>query len=653
VALIPSTYVFAEEVDPFALSPEQLFGATVTSATRTSEKVWDVPAAIYVLSNEDIMRSGATSIPEALRLVPGVEVARINSGGWAVSVRGFNGALANKLLVLMDGREVYDPLFSGVYWDIQDTMLEDIDRIEVIRGPGASLWGANAVNGVINIITKTAAETQGNLASATIGNREQIGGERYGGTFGENGHYRVYGKYVDRDDSKTLSGANAEDQQIAKRAGFRTDWSANDNSFTVQGDTYDSNDGQLRNVPIIASPPGYLPPYSTLVDENIEAHGGNVLGRWTRSLANGSKLTTQSYLDYTSRAQQLVTDERATFDLDSQLELPQQDRHSIVIGGRYRYSHDDLGETGNILTFADGTYDNQLFSAFVQDKITLDPKHWYLTLGSKLEHNDYTGVEIEPNARLQWHPDDVQMVWASVSRAVRTPSRLEHDIEAVQVAGAGLTLDTLPNPDLNSEELIAYELGYRRQLTADAQIDIATFYNDYTRLTTYTFQSLTVGSNPTHLILGYEPLNNTKGQSYGVETSVDWHVYPSWRLSASYSLLELALQGPNVPPLNALGAEAAQTQSPQQQFNIRSQWDVNKAVTFDTTLYYVDSLPYYQLPSYWRLDARLGWKVMKGLDFNLVGQNLLDGSHREFGGPTDINTTDIERSVFGQFVWHF
>ena len=345
-----------------------------------------------------------------------------------------------------------------------------------------------------------------------------------------------------------------------------------------------------------------------------------------------------------------MKDERAVFDLDSQLELPQQDRHSIVVGGRFRYSHDTLTETGNILTFANATSDDPLFSAFVQDKITLAPKEWYLTLGSKIEHNDYTGVEIEPNARLQWYPSDDQTVWASVSRAVRTPSRLEHDIEAVQIVSGAVSLDTLPNTNFKSEDLIAYELGYRRQLTPSASVDVAAFYNDYTQLSTYTFQGLTIGANPLHLVLGYAPTNDTSGETYGVETTADWHVRPDWRLSASYGLLRMALHGPTV---NTLAPEAAEKQSPQQQFNVRSQWDVTKDVTFDTTVYHVDALPGFDVPAYWRLDTRLGWKLTPGLDFNLVGQNLLSDTHREFGAPTDVNAAEVERSMFGQFVWRF
>jgi iron complex outermembrane receptor protein len=645
----------ADEPDPFELSPEQLFGATVTSASRSAGKLWDAPAAIYVLSNEDIRRSGATSIPEALRMVPGVQVARTGSGNWAVTVRGFNSGLANKLLVLMDGREVYDGLFSGVYWDVQDTTLEDIDRIEVIRGPGASLWGANAVNGVINIITKTAAETQGNLASVTAGNRENIVDARHGGTFGENGHYRVYGKYTQRDSNQNPTGLDALDDQLAQRGGFRADWSSPEKgSYTLQGDMYDNHDGQRRDIP------SYIAPFVALdQEENIDARGGNILGRWNRTLNDGSHLTLQGYVDYTAREQAYVDDTRTSIDLDSEWELPQQDHHKVILGARYRLSHDTLDETRPangfpVITFDDATRNDQLFSAFVQDKITLDPDRWFLTLGSKIEHNDYTGFEIQPNARLQFHPDSKQMFWGAISRAVRTTSRLESDIQATQTIGTTgappviVSIDTLPNPDLNSEEMVAYELGYRRQLTPKASLDLTAFYNDYDSIIAYSFGSIAAGTDPTRIVFGLLPRNNMTAEIYGTEAVLDWQLLPTLNLSGSYSLLKANFH----EPANSFST-STEGSAPQQQFNLRAQWDVRDNVTFDTMLYYVDSLPDFGLGDYWRLDTRLGWQMTDQLAFNLVGQNLLDAHHQEFNNPTDAYATEIPRAFYGQFVWKF
>jgi len=649
VLYVPSDVRATETIDNFALSPEQLLNATVTSVSKTSEKLIDAPAAIFVLSNEDILRSGATSIPEALRLVPGVQVARDNAGIWAVSVRGFNGSLDDKLLVLIDGRPVYDPLFAGVYWDIQDMVLEDIDRIEVIRGPGASLWGANAVNGVINIITKKAKDTQGNLASVTAGNQNGIVEERYGGKLSDNGFYRVYAKYVDRQDNQTPTGANAHDGQVEDRSGFRADWKgtgdANDD-FTFQGDVYRSDAGQIRTVPILNSSARLT------TAEDLLSRGGNMLGRWTRTLTDDSKFTMQSYMDYTGRDQELLKDQRSTFDVDAQYELPQMDRHKIIVGGGYRYSVDSLTSPTPLVTFTDIGEKTQLFSSFVQDKITLVPKDWFLTLGSKLEHNDYTGFELEPNARLQWHIDDQQMAWSSVSRSVRTPSRLEEALHIVQAAVPGVSLDTLPNPSLNSEELIAYELGYRRQWTRDVSSDVATFYNVYHGLSTFTFDGLFAGTNPARTILALSPTNSTSASTWGGEVATDWRATDQWKLSASYSLLIMELHG---PAGDIAGGQEPETQSPNHQINLRSQWDITKDLSFDTMFYYVSEVPDYNVKKTFRLDTRLGWRIMDGLQFDLVGQDLLDPHRHEIIMPGNVQVapTDINRSVYGKFTWRF
>lgn len=466
-----------DAVDPFALSPEQLFDATVMSVSKTSEKLGDAPAAVYVLTSEDIMRSGATSIPEVLRLVPGMDVARGGSAAWSIGVRGFNSPLADKLLVLIDGREVYDPLFSGVYWDVQDTPLADIDRIEVIRGPGASLWGANAVNGVINIITKKASETKGALVSVVAGNSDHaIVTARYGGDLGEDIHWRVYGKYRDVAPEDSLTGVDPNDQWSEWRGGFRadTDPDGAGNSFTLQGDAYRSDTGQLRTVPL------FVAPFNVVEMEDITAQGGNLLGRWNRDLGDDSRLTVQSYFDYTQRDQLTLADKRTTFDFDAQYELPSFAWNKAIIGVRYRYTSDELDLTPII--FADKTTDSeQTYSGFVQDKITVIPDDLYLTLGSKFEHNDFTGFEWQPNGRLQWLIDDKQMAWAAVSRAVRTPSELERDLTVVTgvippgVFPIPVAVELTPSPNFNSEELIAYELGYRRQWTPMVQMDVTAF----------------------------------------------------------------------------------------------------------------------------------------------------------------------------------
>ncbi len=618
-------------IDSFELSPEQLFSATVTSVSKSSEKLMDAPAAIFVLTGEDIMRSGATSIPEALRMVPGVQVARTHGGGWAVSVRGFNSGLANKLLVLMDGREVYDQLFSGVYWDVQDTVLEDIERIEVIRGPGAALWGANAVNGVINIITKHARDTQGGLVSAIAGNQDRaIGTSRYGGKIGENAFYRAYAKYINRDEERTLADLGARDGQQAYRAGFRSDWEdGSQDSFTLQGDMVKDAVGQLR-----------VSSLGVLTREHIRATGWNILGRWTREFEDDARLTVQGYVDYTFRDQLVLADQRTSFDLDGQYDFPQYGRHKTIVGARYRLTVGEL--IGNSATTTHPTRHDQLFSGFVQDKITLDTDHWYLTLGSKFEHNDYSGFEVQPNARLQWHIDEEQMAWASIARAVRTPSQLEHDLTIDFLLGV---FGLLPNTDFDSEELIAYELGYRRQIASDLSFDVAAFYSDYDKLSAVS----AVGAGP--FVINTSIANGTTAETYGGEFVLDWRALENLHFIGTYSVLQMQLHG----PAGAIDPEVAERQSPHHQFNMRAHWNMTDNLSLDTMLYYVDDLPDFRIEEYWRLDMGLGWQLSDGMQLRLVGQNLLAGTHREFTAIDDPFTppAKIGHAFYGKLTWMF
>jgi iron complex outermembrane receptor protein len=641
----------AENTDRFELSPEQLFDATVISVSKTSQKLLDAPAAVYVLTNEDIIRSGATSLPEALRLVPGIQVAQVNANNWSISVRGFSGSLDNKLLVLIDGREVYDPLFAGVYWDIQDLMLEDVERVEVIRGPGGALWGANAVNGVINVITKKAEDTQGNLVSATIGSQPKgIIEERYGGKIGDKGYYRVFGKYLNQADGEDVTGGSAHDGQEAEHGGFRADWRGSSrDDFTFQGDVYNSIDGNLTALPSLTAP------FEQQQADSYHATGGNVLGRWNRELADDSRFTLQSYVEYKSRNQLIINDQHTTFDLDAQYELPEWGRHKVVVGGGYRLIDDNLTGSPYVSFLNDGESTN-LFSGFVQDKITLAPKTWFLTLGSKLEHNDFTGFEVQPNARLQWQPDDRQMIWASIARAVRTPSRLEHDLtveeEVLSLGGTPAELLFKPNTTMQSERLIAYELGYRNQLTPKLLVDVAAFYNDYESLATSSFLTPTlVLTAPAHFIFPFTTTNDTHGETHGVETVVNWRATDALNLSGSYSVLMMNLFGPdgNI----AINSEAADRQSPNHQFNIRAEWDVARNVSFDTSLYYISPISGFQLPEQWNLDTRLSWKIADGLQFSLIGQNLLQDEHREFSSATDISVAQIGRNVLGNLIWRY
>jgi iron complex outermembrane receptor protein len=637
-----------DALDPFSLSPEELFSAEVISASRTPQSVWEAPAAIYVLTGEAIARSGATSIAEALRLVPGLQVARTGASGWAVSVRGFNNPLANKLLVLVDGRESYDPLFSGVYWDVQDTVLQDIDRIEVIRGPGASLWGANAVNGVINIITRSASETQGMLMSAVAGDHERAGMTlRYGGEGTGDTHWRVYVRGFDRGPQDRLTGGDDASDWQAWRGGFRVDSNLSaDDAFTVQGDVYSSETGQFRQVFSFSAP------FASVERETIEAEGANLLARWTRAMEGGARFTAQAYVDLTRRDQRTLSDERTTFDIDLQYEFPVFDGHHLIAGGRYRNSRDEITPT-EMLRSESNTHESDLLSAFVQDEIALG-RAWRLTLGSKFDDTHYTGLEVQPNVRLQWLGER-QTAWTAVSRAVRTPSELDREFDVLLAAGPPfpmstlpLTIELLPSPDFESEEVIAYEAGYRREIGSALAVDVALFHNEYRKLATLTPLAPILGADPDRVILvPIETTNDSEAVADGGELVLDWRVRDNLNLSLAYSYLDLDVRA----PAGAIDGRGAEGRAPVNQANLRVNWDVNDRFALDATAYYVDELAAFGIGDYVRADLRAAVRLADGVEFELIGQNLFDDHHREFTAAGDANAAEIGRSVFGRLTW--
>jgi len=639
------------------LSLEELMNIEVTSVSKKTEKLSKAAAAIFVITQEDIHRSGVTSIPEALRLAPGIEVARVDAHTWAISARGFNDVFANKLLVLLDGRSIYTPLFSGVFWDQQDTLLEDIERIEVIRGPGATLWGANAVNGVINIITKRARDTQGGLLTAGGGHEERsFGGVRYGGKLGENAYYRVYAKYFNRDDSELPDGHAANDAWQAGQGGFRLDWSpAQLHTFTVQGDFYD---GSIAQTFVESS---LLPPFQLTVPDRFPIRGGNLLGRWSHTLSSTSEMRLQMYYDRTVRNMDIFQEDRHNFDLDFQHRFPLGGRHDIVWGLGYRLTSDDEGNTFSA-SLIPASRTTHLVSAFVQDEIALLPDRLYVTLGSKFEHNDFTGFEIQPSGRLLWTPNDRHTVWAAISRAVRTPSRAEADVRLNQLVlppgtlspGAPLTVAAFfGDHSMVAETLLAYELGYRVQPYERLSFDLALFYNVYNDLLTAEPRTpfLETSPSPPHLVLPFFAGNSLHGETYGAELAANWPLTEWWRLRALYSYLHVYLhtdQGSR-----ATVSPAAQWSSPQHQFSLRSAMDLPGHLAFDLALRYVDSLVHLQVGSYTVLDVRLGWRPLQTLELAIVSQNL-GANHIEFI-PTFLNTqpTTVRPSVYGQITWRF
>jgi len=645
--------------DVTKMSVEDLMNIPVTSVSKRTQKVADAAAAIFVITQEDIRRSGANSIPEALRLAPGLEVARIDQNKWAIGSRGFNGRFDNKLLVLIDGRSVYTPLFSGVYWNVQDVMLEDVDRIEVIRGPGATLWGANAVDGVINVITKKAKSTQSAVVTAGAGTEERAaGGVRYGGKLGNNTYYRAYTKYFDWGPSAYPSGMTAHDGWDALRGGFRADWTpAGANSLTLQGDLYRSRFNETLTVASLSAP------YSNTFPNDGKYSGGNILGRWNHT-SEGSSISLQMYYDNTTITDHsLFGDHQNILDIDFQDGFHVGDSQQFVWGLGYRSIHDKNNPSFTVSLQPNQVTLNQ-FSTFLQDEISLVHNRLHITLGSKFERNEFTGFEIEPNARLLWNLTPNQSIWTAVSRAVRTPALTE---EGLRLNSAVIPPGTPGNPtplpaviavfgskQFNSEDLLAYELGYRVQATSNLSLDIATFYNNYSNLRTAEPGAPFVEGSPapTDIVIPLVAGNKMSGGTYGVELFADWKVVPKWRLAGSYSYLQMDIHknanSQDPTPDNPNGI------SPRHQWYLRSSIDLPKHFEQDTTLRFVDHLPSLNLPNYYSLDAHLGWRPVTSLELSIGGQNLLNNWHLEFL-PDFVNTspTVVKRSIFGSITVKF
>lgn len=637
---------------------EDLLNIEVYSVSKREEPLFRAPSAIYVITAEDIRHSTATSIMELLRVVPGIEVGKIFSAGWAITARGFNNYFANKLLVLIDGRSVYTPLFSGVYWDVQDVMLEDIERIEVIRGPGGTLWGANAVNGVINIITKRAANTTGGLLSLTVGTEERfLGALRYGFAFGEHNHLRLYVKGFQRDSGK-LRDPRFEDEWEQGRLGFRWDWGdPKDDSFTVQGDIYQGNGETALRQLHLSRNPLIIP--QTLDDSPTEAGGGNLLGRWTRKISDDSNISLQLYYDRTQRNTSISGENRNTYDLEFRHQLRLGERHEIVWGFGYRHTHDDH-ERNFVVSYDPDSLGFNLYNFFIQDTMALVPDRLGLTLGAKLEYNDYTQWEFQPNVRLVYMPNDNHVVWGAVSRAVRTPSRAERDsiinlfVERIPGVPVPSLVTLTGNDDVVSETLVAYELGYRTKAIKNVDVDVTVFYHDYDDLATFEVQPTVVRlvPRPPHLFTNVLYDNRRSGEAYGAEVFVNWRVRPWWTLRGVYSRfkLDVKTRGNSTDTLGVVAEES----SPNHRFVLESRMHLPKDLEFDVVLRYVDDLPALNTSSYTEMDVRLGWRPRDSLTLELIGQNLLDGSHMEF--PTDVfgvPPSEVQRGVYGRVRWEF
>jgi iron complex outermembrane receptor protein len=614
------------------LSLEQLGNIEITSVSKRAEPLSGAPASIFVITGEDIRRSGVTNLPDALRLAPNLQVARVHGSGYSISARGFNNSAGNKLLVLIDGRSVYTPLFSGVFWDVQDVMIEDIERIEVISGPGGTLWGTNAVNGVINVITRSAKDTQGGLIAAGGGNTESGGAARYGGAFGADGHYRIYGKYFDRDHTSLGNGSAADDAWHMGQAGFRADWGGAGDQFTVQGDAYSGNKAQPAPGTITISGFSRLNP--------ISISGANLLTRWRHRLDGGSDLSLQAYYDHTERDVPGTFDDTLDIvDLQFQHSLQPAAAHALVWGAEFRYGMDRVANT-DFVSFLPADVDQVWASLFAQDEIALraDVR---LTLGARLERNDYTGNEFLPNARLAWKVAPDHLLWTAASRTVRAPSRIDRDFFVAIPPDPTFVIQG--GPEFRSEVANVYELGYRGQPCNRLTYSVTAFYAEYDHLRT-----LELAPSGTFVFFA----NEMDGTSSGVEMWATWQAADNWRVSGGFTTLhkELRLKPGSQDANDSVHREG---NDPDYSWNLRSTHNLFEKCELDVIVRGVASLPATltspEVPAYTAVDARFGWKAQRDVELSLTLQNLFDPGHIEFGDPA--MASEIERAVFLKLVW--
>ncbi|MES2678003.1 MAG: TonB-dependent receptor [Pseudomonadota bacterium] len=622
-----------------------IFAATTVS--KTAEDSFKSAAAIYVINRDDIKRSGATTIPEVLRMVPGLQVAHGESGQWVVTSRGFANGFANKLLVMVDGRTIYNSLFSGVYWGVQDVMLENIKQIEVIRGPGATQWGANAVNGVINIITEPASNTQSGLASTTYGNNNDSVMARYGGKIKNNSYYRVYAsRYSERNAENLYTKTTGNDFTLNK-SGFRIDYDEFENDLiTLQGDVYKSDIQLDRFLPDTAG--------TNRLKDNLDISGGNITNKWEHKIGDKEETQLQFYYDQDARDNSSLLRSSQTFDADFQYSNSLKEYHKLTLGLGYRGVRSDLEGNSFRLNFNPPKRETQLYSGFIQDEIALLPDKVFLTLGSKLEHNDFTGYQLQPSIKTSWLLTQDQTLWASIARATRTPNIAENNINmVVGTSGSNYTRQQ-GDTGFDSEKLIAYELGYRIRPTNNSLANIALFYNDYDDLRSAELTSSTEGDKS---FISVFPRNNGKGKAVGFE--LDGSIKPTkkWELKSAYSYLKLDL---DVRTGGDSELEKEQHRSPRHQFNIQSRYDISSNLTLDAILYYVSGITVddnyshtLRIPAYYRFDTHIGWQYCKNISFDLVGQNLLDSSHTEFSGALWSEPIKIGRAIYGKVTFKF
>ena len=630
------------------LSLEQLGQIEVTSVSKEPEQVWKTPAAIFVLTHDDIIRSGATTIPDALRLVPGVEVARIDgSRNWVVGIRGFGDQYSRSMLVLIDGRSLYTPLFAGVHWSLQDLLLDDIDRIEIIRGPGGTVWGANAVNGVINIISRSSAETTGEEATVTSGNVDElIAGGRYGGKLGAAGTFRIYGKAFKRG-PEWHSDDRDFDRWHMEQGGFRADWKRGDDTLTVHGDAYAGDVGESV---LVAS---YAPAGHSLVDDPARVNGQNVVARWDHDLGQGAKVMVQGYWDRTDRLGTDFGETRNTVDVDFVHQLSARGGHALVWGAGLRLSPAAYVQTIEAADFEPHDRGYDLYSAFAQDSVTL-PRHLTLSGGAKLEHNSYTGFELQPSGTLLWTPAPHHSAWASLTRAVRIPSRIDTDISVEQFATVAQSTPVyarlVGDPTIAPETLISAEAGYRALFSSSAYVDVAVFHHHYDGIVSL---GAGVADFPTRDGLTYErvtfPFTNAlDGATRGIEIAPSATLSSRLQVRGSYSFLSVDVaRRTGIPPSSF--SDLFETGSPRHQVVAQALFTGGR-LEVSPVYRFVSARAATSIPAYSEVDLPLRWSLTPALSLALVGQNLLHAHHAEWArdpGPT----VEIKRAWSINLTW--
>ena len=621
----------------FDMSLEELMKIKVITASKQEETAFESASAAYVITNEDIRRSGATSVPEALRLAPGVQVARIDSDEWAVSIRGFNDRFADKLLVLVDGRSAYVPLFSGVYWNTLDYIFADIDRIEVIRGSGGSIWGANAVNGIINIITKNPKHTQGTHISIAHGDYEKIIAEaRYGSKTKQDAYYSVYAKNTKRGDlTDAENKTDAQDDWEMNRVGFKYEKALDnaDSNLVLQGDIYDGNSSQLYDLPDGTE--------DNLIHNTADITGGNMLFQYNKILSSDSKINIQSYIDYDDREMFWLNAKGYNFDIDVQHLLRYNDKNDLLYGFEYRNVHDNLKPSSidgvTYMTFEPEKMTFDVIDLFFQNKTELIIDKLYFTIGSKFGYNSLSHDNIQPTARISYFPKETHHLWAAVSRVVRTPTRWEDGMTRKLKSGKDLS----GNKQYGDESNIAYEAGYKIQFFHKFSFDLAGFYNDYDdlrRLITDNSGNITID-------------NNLKGESYGFEITTNYEFNNRLRLALIYSFARI-----NIPVSDS--NKYIEGRLPRNQLSARSYYNITDKLQWDNMIYYADNLTDntydgVSIDAYIRYDTRFNYKINKNLDISLIGRNLTDHYHQEFGQSLYSRTREVGRSFLLKMNYNF